>query len=253
MKYDVIIADPPWKYTAGGRGAAKNHYDCMSDQEILNLGPLIEKVSSPQSILLLWSTWPRMPLCIDVCSAWGSPYMTCAFAWYKTMKTCPGFKMNGGSYTRSNTEVCLLGRPKGKALERSSAAIRQVIHEDGGEEACASCGGDGFTLEIPCMVEPVEGQHIGRKHAGATTILPCGPCGGSGFLRTSFPSAIEEPLSRHSRKPDEFYRRVKKLYAGRKVLELFSREPRRGFTVLGNEIDGTDIRESLERLASKRR
>jgi N6-adenosine-specific RNA methylase IME4 len=131
--------------------------------------------------------------------AWGAPYLTCAFTWYKTMRTQPGFKMNGGSYTRSNTEPCLLGRPSGKALERKSKKVRQVIHEEVAE-----------------------------------------------------PQAIEEPLSVHSKKPEEFYRRVKELYAGYQILELFSRTPRRGFRVLGNEIDGDDIRVALEKIAKKR-
>lgn len=53
----------------------------------------------------------------------------------------------------------------------------------------------------------------------------------------------------HSRKPDEPYRRAQALYPG-PYLELFARRPRFGWTTLGNEIDGKDIRDALRDLAA---
>jgi N6-adenosine-specific RNA methylase IME4 len=233
MKFDVVIADPPWKYQQQGRGAAEIHYPTMPDREIYALGELVQDVMEPQAVLLMWATWPKMPECIETMKAWGAPYKTCAFTWYKTMRTQPGFKMGGGSYTRSNNEVCLLGRPKGKAMARSSRAVRQVIHEE--VEPCHICQGDGRVF-LPLRVYEL-----------------CENCGGSGFEVTPFPSDIQAHIGAHSQKPDEFYRRVQQLYAGRNILELFSRTARPGIRALGNEIDGTDIRVALQELATKRR
>ena len=47
---------------------------------------------------------------------------------------------------------------------------------------------------------------------------------------------IVSPLREHSRKPDEFFRRVNR-YAGGPRLELFSREPREGWERWGNQVN----------------
>jgi N6-adenosine-specific RNA methylase IME4 len=48
-------------------------------------------------------------------------------------------------------------------------------------------------------------------------------------------SVIMAPVGAHSEKPDEAYRRMKKLFGGPR-LELFARKPREGWHTWGNEI-----------------
>jgi len=60
--------------------------------------------------------------------------------------------------------------------------------------------------------------------------------------------AIMAPVGRHSAKPEEMYRRVERYIDG-PYLEVFARRQRPGWTCLGNEIDGLDIRDALQRLA----
>ena len=48
-------------------------------------------------------------------------------------------------------------------------------------------------------------------------------------------SVFFAPVREHSRKPDEFYRIVERLYPTANRLELFSREDREGWTCTGNE------------------
>ena len=89
MKFDIIIADPPWKYRQQGRGAAENHYPTMPDRAIKALGPLIQDVVNPKGcILLMWGTLPNNRLCLDTMDAWELPQRTGAFVWFKVMKTC---------------------------------------------------------------------------------------------------------------------------------------------------------------------
>lgn len=67
---------------------------------------------------------------------------------------------------------------------------------------------------------------------------------------TCFPGFEEILTSRvmaHSAKPEEFYHRVEKLLAP-PYLELFGRRTRNNWSVLGNEIDGLDIQDSINRL-----
>ena len=68
------------------------------------------------------------------------------------------------------------------------------------------------------------------------------------IIPTMESEAIAAPLGRHSRKPEEFYRRVER-YTDGPFLEVFGRERRAGWTTIGNAIDGLDIRDSLTRLA----
>lgn len=66
---------------------------------------------------------------------------------------------------------------------------------------------------------------------------------------------ICSPRSAHSQKPDEMYDRIERLVEG-PYLELFHRSrngmfpPRDNWTFLGNEVDGKDIRDALEELAT---
>lgn len=59
-----------------------------------------------------------------------------------------------------------------------------------------------------------------------------------------FEEVLTARLTAHSAKPDEFYNRVETLLAP-SYLELFGRRKRKGWKVLGNEIDGLDINEAL--------
>jgi len=52
-----------------------------------------------------------------------------------------------------------------------------------------------------------------------------------------FPSVINERRTRHSKKPEEIYRRIEKMFPKRKYLDAFGREQRKGWQVFGNEID----------------
>lgn len=54
----------------------------------------------------------------------------------------------------------------------------------------------------------------------------------------------------HSVKPEEAYRRIERMFAG-PYLELYARHTRTGWRSLGNEIDGRDLKESLEALANE--
>lgn len=110
MKYDVILADPPWDFevwnrdTGSGRSAI-SHYDVMSLDDICNL-PIAE-LASENCALFMWAVWPRIFDAKTVIEAWGFEYKTLAFDWFKTTKNGKAhFGM--GYYFRANPEPCLL-------------------------------------------------------------------------------------------------------------------------------------------------
>lgn len=57
------------------------------------------------------------------------------------------------------------------------------------------------------------------------------------------------PLGRHSQKPETVQDRIERLVGG-PYLEVFARRRRPGWTCVGNELDGLDVREALARLAA---
>jgi N6-adenosine-specific RNA methylase IME4 len=118
-KYQIIYADPPWKYRQGKsmgtnfQGAADAQYPTMNDLEIGAL-PVKDIVDDP-CLLFLWVTYPQLQEGLRVLRAWGFEYKTVAFTW---VKFNPKEKLQSffgiGYYTKSNAEICLLGT-KGKA------------------------------------------------------------------------------------------------------------------------------------------
>lgn len=57
---------------------------------------------------------------------------------------------------------------------------------------------------------------------------------------------VDTPVERHSKKPDEVRRRIELLMGDVPRVELFARQSYDGWTCLGDEIDGLDIRESIQ-------
>jgi N6-adenosine-specific RNA methylase IME4 len=125
-KYQIIYADPPWKYQDKSKshgGGAESHYPCLSIKELCALP--IPKIADENCVLFLWTTMPMLEVSFEVIKAWGFTYKTCAFTWVKRNNNTSGFFMGMGRWTRGNAELCLLatkGKPK-----RMDAGVRSVI------------------------------------------------------------------------------------------------------------------------------
>jgi N6-adenosine-specific RNA methylase IME4 len=95
----------------------------MSTEDIKALP--VKDIADDNCILFMWVTPPHIKEGLDVIEAWGFQYKTFAFTWVKLNKKQPTLFMGCGSWTRANSEICLLatkGKPK-----RVSASVRQVI------------------------------------------------------------------------------------------------------------------------------
>ncbi len=126
-KYSVIYADPPWAYQQGGRGAAKHHYDTMSTEALCQMP--VRDICTDDAVLFMWATFPNLLEALKVMEAWGFIYKTAAFVWVKQNKKASTLFMGGGSYTRANAEVCLLGVSKNTKTKMvvASHSVRQII------------------------------------------------------------------------------------------------------------------------------
>jgi N6-adenosine-specific RNA methylase IME4 len=99
MRYQTILADPPWDIQQkGGRGAA-NHYDLMTLDAIKALR--VDRLAAPDSHLWLWVTNATLQAGQEVMESWGFTYRSC-LTWIK-----PYFRL--GVYLRNQTEHVLLG------------------------------------------------------------------------------------------------------------------------------------------------
>ena len=125
-KYKVIYADPPWQYrvySKKGQGrSAENHYHTMNIDDIRSLP--VADIADDDCVLFLWITFPCLKEGISVMESWGFTYKTCGFNWVKRNKKKDTYFMGLGFWTRSNSEVCLIGT-KGHP-KRVSKAVSQI-------------------------------------------------------------------------------------------------------------------------------
>lgn len=177
-RYGVILADPAWRYErAGVEGAAERHYQTMSVAEIAALP--VASLAAPDSVLLLWGTWPLLPDAIRVVKAWGFKYVT-GFPWVK-----------------------ITGEPS-------------------------------FDLWGALDVKPQYG--IGYWIRGCSEFVLIGRRGNVSPPAEGFVGLLSENFG-HSRKPDSLHHYAECLPGP--YLELFARRPRAGWSVWGNEVEGS--------------
>ena len=122
-KYSIIYADPAWRYWEGGAKNQSLHYTTMTIEDICALP--VKEIADDNSALFLWVTYPILPDAFKVIEAWGFKYSTAAFVWVKKNKQQDTPFMGCGSWTRANSELCLLAT-RGHMV-RLDAGISQVI------------------------------------------------------------------------------------------------------------------------------
>lgn len=158
MNYSLIYADPPWEYSnTSSNGAAEDHYETMKLIDIKRL-PVWE-LAAEDAVLAMWFTGTHTREAIALAEAWGFKVRTMkGFTWVKfnplaeqhinkalTSGNVEDFydflgllnvqtRMNGGNYTRANTEDMLIAT-RGKGLERLNASVKQVIYSPLGEHS----------------------------------------------------------------------------------------------------------------------
>lgn len=181
LRYGLIMADPPWKYSNWSvKGEKKNpsaNYDCMPTEMISDLR--VADLAAPDCAIWLWATNPMLPQALAVLGAWGFRYVT-AGHWVK--RTKHGKLQFGTGY-------------------------------------CLRSAGEPFIIGA-----------IGKPKYGKTVR-----------------SVIEAKVRQHSRKPDEAFAAAESLVPQAiNRLELFGREERPGWDVMGDEVGKFDTAETCQ-------
>jgi len=123
-KYDILYADPPWKF--GGHGGTKwipasFYYNVMSFEE-LKLLP-VQNITRENCILFLWTVNPETKKCIEVGESWGFRLITLGFVWYKE-------RANVGNYTMPQCELCwILKKGKIPSDRRRNPGVKSFYSE----------------------------------------------------------------------------------------------------------------------------
>lgn len=123
-KYNVILADPPWKYDhdmpTGHRST--DHYPSMELDELKELG-VPAMVDETACVLFMWATGPKLDWAIALGQAWGFKYSQVAFVWDK-QRVIPG------CYTVTECEFVLVFKKKRVKLpKRAKTNVRQFFQE----------------------------------------------------------------------------------------------------------------------------
>lgn len=96
----ILYADPPWRYehVKTDNRAIENQYPTMTLEEICAL-PVAE-AATPDAVLFLWATSPKLAEAMSVLEAWGFTYRT-SMVWVKD-------KIGMGYYARQRHELLLI-------------------------------------------------------------------------------------------------------------------------------------------------
>ena len=150
-KYQIIYADPPWKFSSGIRSSKKmagkyqyytpdttvgdgRYKSVMTDRDICNLGIGLRPYLHDDAVLFMWTTDAHLPLAIRVMESWGLPYKTVAFVWNKKEKSGKQVCYYG-KWTMKGTELCLLGaRGKANSLIKSHK-VRGLVEAERGKHS----------------------------------------------------------------------------------------------------------------------
>ena len=101
MKYQVIYADPPWRYDFSRSNSRKieNHYPTMDIEDIKAVD--VGEFCHTDAVLYLWATSPKLPEAFGVMNAWGFEYRAC-MVWDKKI-------IGMGYWARNQHELILIG------------------------------------------------------------------------------------------------------------------------------------------------
>lgn len=127
-KYNIIYADPAWKYNKGVRQETfpkrkqtrterELPYQTMTLDEMKALD--VNSISEKDSALFMWVTDSHLKQGIELMESWGFKYKTIAFIWKKITNkgnTCATV----GAWTMKNCEICLFGT-KGNMLQHKKS------------------------------------------------------------------------------------------------------------------------------------
>lgn len=105
---DLVIADPPWRYSQSFGKRADDHYDDLSIEDIVaHLAPLAER--APR--LALWITWPLQAEWIEATRGWAWGRHVTGGCWTKASDETGG-RRGQGFHWSGDSEIVMIYKSK---------------------------------------------------------------------------------------------------------------------------------------------
>ena len=92
MKFQILLADCPWRYTFSKSKSRKVKYRTESVDTMCSWP--VQDIVADDALCFMWATWPKLLEALRVLEAWGFEYTTNAFVWRKL--TATGKEQFGG-------------------------------------------------------------------------------------------------------------------------------------------------------------
>lgn len=224
-KFNVIVADPAWSFSDKlkmsdvARGAAAN-YSVMTISDIQQL-PVKEVADPAGALLALWVPSSLLQEGLDTMKAWGFKHKQ-TYVWVKTKKQP---LKDLATIIKPFAPITLLN------IKSYIKQVGQIVKQAPISIALAFGMGRLFrqTHEV-CL--------IGTNNNKIYSMLE---------NRSQRSVCFAENL-KHSAKPEILQNSLEVMFPKSEKLEMFARRTRPGWTCLGNEIDGQDIRDALIQL-----
>lgn len=166
--FDVVYADPPWRYgNATPSAAPENHYPTMALDDICAIDVPVAR----NAVLYLWGTAPLLPEALRVMDAWGFTYKTGA-VWDKE-------RLGVGYWFRGQHEHLLVGVRGSVSPPPVPLRVPSVIRERSGRHSkkpdkvrnlIATWFPDAQRLEMFCRY-PAPGWHVWGNQVDSTRAL----------------------------------------------------------------------------------
>lgn len=212
MKHSIIYLDPPWKYNSRANHKTRFRGGAEGHYPLMTMAEI--------------AALPISSLAARNCAL----LMWCTFPYLD--KQIELFKHWGFRFrTQFLTWVKL--NPKGYDLPKDDPAYKP---------------GKDYVLYRDGMFHSVF-FGVGNYAKSNPEVCLLGMRGQVPTISDAVSSVILAPRRVHSRKPDEAYAKIEQVFGDVPRVELFARHAAPGWSVLGNGIDGQDIRESMRKAA----
>ncbi len=238
MKFNIIVADPPYSFsdkltmTDVPRGAQAN-YDVLNMKAIKELE--VESIAADDALLALWVPSSMLQDGLDIMKLWGFEQKQ-TFVWAKTVK-----------------------EPLSKWIKKELASLKDLNKQGVKKSSPADWLKLISRLGISASIlnDYVLAFGMGRTFRQTHEICLIGTRGKiyTKLKDKSQRSVLFDVNLKHSAKPEGLQDRLELMFPDTKKLEMFARRKRYSWSCVGNECPdsiGEDIRDSIKRLKKKR-
>lgn len=236
MKHHIIVADPAWNFSDGltmdsvKRGAS-SQYDVLDFKAIKALP--VERVCADDALLALWVPSSMLVEGLEVMEAWGFKHKQ-TFIWVKV---------------KVNPFEGIIKAIKKDSFNNGKTPLNQTLF--------SSIKNTIESFDLNDALRFGMGRLLRNTHEIALI-------GTKGKIYSKLKNKSQRTVHfykalKHSAKPEGLQDKLDIMFKGSRTakLEMFARRQRKGWTCVGNEVEGPhfgeDIRDSLDRLSNTRK